>query len=223
VTGPGRRPVPGLRWCAALLTALALALAGGAIRAGVKHGDAIPAIVKKSDFERIKSVLNLERFSVIAAVWLGATEGRELIIAEPISDADLERVKESCEAGRFCPDPVGFVGARVRVAVLDDHDITESLRIDSEARNPKGRLVDLGRLLPPGRLIGWNGRAASWSNHVALEITPILERSDGRIVAALDPPLTLRWNEAVDRFQFFDCVVDDAEEMRCAFEEEAEN
>lgn len=222
MTRPGQ-PFPGPRWSGGLLTALALALTVGAIRAGVKYGDAIPAIVKKSDFERIKSVLNLERFSVIAAVWLGATEGRELILAEPISDADLDRVKESCEAGRFCPDPVGFVGARVRVVVLDDHDITESLRIDSEARNAKGRLVDLGRLLPPGRMMGWNGRAASWSDHVALEITPILERADGRIVAGLDPPLALRWNEAADRFQFFDCRVDDAEETRCAFEEEAED
>jgi len=222
VTRPGRL-FSGLRWSGALLAALVLALIGGAVRAAVKYGDAIPAIVKKSDFERIKSVLNLERFSVIAAVWLGATEGRELIIAEPISVESLDRVKESCEAGGFCPDPVGFVGARVRVVVLDDHDITESLRIDSEARNPKGRLVDLGRLLPPGRLLGWNGRAASWSDHVALEITPILERADGRIITGLDPPLTLRWNEAADRFQFFDCWVDDAEETRCAFEEEAED
>lgn len=224
MTCPGR-PRPRPRWSGPLFMALALSIAlpGSAARAGVKYGDAVPGIVKRSDFDRIRSVLNLDRFSVIAAVWLGATEGRELIIAEPLSDADLDRVKTSCEDGRFCPDPVGFVGARVRIVVLDDQDITESLRLDSEARNPKGHVADLDRILPEGRLLGWNGRASSWSDHTALEIAPILERTDGRIILGLDPPLTLRWNDAVGRFQFFDCWVDDAGETRCAFEEEAED
>jgi hypothetical protein len=188
----------------------------------VKFGDAVPAIVKKTDLERIRSVLNLDRFSVIAAVWLGATEGRELIIAEPIADADLERIKESCDAGRFCPDPAGFIASRVRIAVLDDHDVTGSLTIDTEARNSRGRLFDLGRELPEGRLLGWAGRASSWGNHVAVAIAPILAAPSGRIVIGLDPPITLRFNEDAGRFQFFDCWIE-AEETRCAFEPERED
>jgi hypothetical protein len=202
---------------------LALVLPAASAGAGVKYGDAVPAIVKKTDLERIRSVLNLDRFSVIAAVWLGATEGREVIITEPIPDPDLARVKESCDAGRFCPDPGGFIASRVRIAVLDDQDVTESLTIDTRARNPKGRLFDLEDGLPEGRLLGWAGRASAWGDHVALAIAPILVRPDGKIVLGIDPPLTLRWNEDAGRFQFFDCWIDESDDPQCAFESERED
>ncbi len=190
------------------------------VHPGVKYGDAVPGIIRPADLERIKRVLHLERFSVIAAVRLGAEEGREAVIAEPLPDESLARVKAACEAGGFCPDPVGFVGSRVRIVILDGADVVPVLTIEKEARGPGRRLVDLGGLGVTGDILGWNGRAEGANGHVALSLTPITETAGGRAGAGLDPPLLIRWNPERDRFQAYDCVLEEDDTTRCDFQDE---
>lgn len=199
---------------------LLAALAPAAMHPGVKFGDAVPGIIRPSDLERIKRALHLERFSVIAAVRLGAEEGREAVIAEPLPDAALEKVKAACEAGGFCPDPVGFVGSRVRIVILDGADVVPVLTIGKEARGPGRRLVDLAGLGVAGDILGWNGRAEEANGHVALSLTPITESAGGRAGAGLDPPLLIRWNPKRDRFQAYDCVLEEDDTTRCDFQDE---
>ena len=62
-----RRPAVVLSLALVLMTAHA----SGRAAAGVKYGDAVAGVVRPSDLERIKRVLRLDRFSIIAAVWLG--------------------------------------------------------------------------------------------------------------------------------------------------------
>ncbi|MEK7799806.1 MAG: hypothetical protein AAB297_08260 [Acidobacteriota bacterium] len=187
---------------------------------GVKYGDAVPGLIRPSDLERIKRTLHLERFSVIAAVRLGAEEGREAVIAEPLPDEVLAKVKSACEAGGFCPDPVGFVGARVRIVLLDGADVVPVVTIEKEARGPGKRLVDLGGLGLAGDILGWNGRAEAANGHVALSLTPITETAGGPAGAGLDPPLLIRWNPKRGRFQAYDCVLAEDDTTRCDFQEE---
>jgi hypothetical protein len=188
--------------------------------AGVKYGDAVPAVIRPSDLERIERSLHLSRFSVIAAVRLGAEEGREAVIAEPLTDEALAKVKAACEAGGFCPDPVGFVAARVRIVVLDGPDVVPVATIEKEARCRGRRLVDLKRLGLQGEILGWNGRAEAANGHVALGLTPITESGDGRAGAGLDPPLLLRFNPDRGRFQAYDCVRSEDDTVRCGFQDE---
>ena len=223
---PGTAIAPGalaaragvLAGAVAVALAAALFLAGEA-RAGVKHGDAVAAIIKKSDLDRIRRTLDLDRFSVISGVLLGATDGREAILAEPLSDEALAAVKKACDGKGFCPDPVGFIASRIRIVILHGHDVAEILWVGNEVRGPRRRLFDLRAMLPEGRLLGWSGSAGSESGHVSLEVVPIVEEPDGKIIAAIDPPLSLRWNEKVGRFQFYDCVLENGE-TTCDFEPE---
>jgi len=214
-----------VRRAVAVVAGLAVALLGAAAAsraaAGVRHGDAVPGVIHPSDLERIKRILNLERFSIIAAVRLGATDGREAIIAEPLPDETLKKVKEVCEAGGFCPDPVGFVASRVRVVLLQDKDVETVVTVEKEARGARGRLVDLRVLGVEGDLLGWNGRAEASDGHVALSLTPVTGRPDGTIRPGLDPPLLIRFNPEQDRFQVYDCVAGDGGEAMCDFKEEA--
>jgi hypothetical protein len=195
-------------------------LASTAADPGVKYGDAVPAVIRRSDLERIERVLHLARFSVIAAVRLGAEEGREVVIAEPLTDEALAKVKAACEAGGFCPDPVGFVASRVRIVVLDGPDIVPVVTIEREARCRGRRLVDLEGLGIEGEILGWNGRAEAANGHVALGLTPITETGDGRTGAGLEPPLLIRWNPDRNRFQIYDCVRAEGDTVRCAFQDE---
>ena len=195
-------------------------LAATAADPGVKYGDAVPAVIRPSDLERIERSLHLSRFSVIAAVRLGAEEGREAVIAEPLSDAALAKVKAACEAGGFCPDPVGFVAARVRIVVLDGPDVVSIVSIEKEAQCRGRRLIDLQRLGLEGEILGWNGRAEAANGHVALGLTPITETGDGRTGAGLEPPLLVRFNPDRNRFQAFDCVRTEDDTVRCDFQDE---
>jgi hypothetical protein len=205
---------------AAVLIGLAAASGPSGASAGVKFGDAVPGIIKGSDLERIKRILHLDRFSVVAAVWLGAADGREAIVIEPLSDVVLAKVKETCEAGGYCPDPVGFVASRVRVVLLQGRDVVEVMTAGVEVRGPRGRLFDLSEIGVEGQPLVWAGRAEAASGHVALVITPLVEKPGGRIGAGADPPFGLRWNEEAERFQLFDCVLDEEGETRCAFVDE---
>jgi hypothetical protein len=207
-----------------LAAAIGLAAAFGplAASAAVKFGDAVPGIIRGSDLERIKRALHLERFSVIAAVHLGATEGREAIVIEPLSDAVLAKVKESCEAGGECPDPVGFVASRVRVILLQGRDVVEIMTAGAEVRGGRGRLIDLRDMGVAGEPLGWSGHAEAASGHVALVIAPLVEKPRGRVGSGADPPFEFRWNEDAERFQLFDCVRDEEGETRCGFVDEAE-
>lgn len=195
-------------------------LAATAVHSGVKLGDALPAVIRRSDLERIEQALHLARFSVIAAVRLGAVEGREVVIAEPLTDQALARVKAACEAGGFCPDPVGFVAARVRIVVLDGPDVVPIVTIDKEAVCRGKRLVDLERLGVEGEILGWNGRAEAADGHVALSLTPITASGDGPAGAGLDPPLLVRFNPDRGRFQAYDCVRAGDDTVRCDFRDE---
>lgn len=197
-----------------------MVLAATAADPGVKYGDAVPAVIRPSDLERIERSLHLSRFSVIAAVRLGAEEGREAVIAEPLSDGALARVKAACEAGGFCPDPVGFVAARVRIVVLDGPDIVPVATIEKQALCHGRRLVDLEGLGLEGEILGWNGRAEGANGHVALALTPITVSGDGPAVAGLDPPLLVRFNPDRGRFQAYDCVRAEDDTVRCGFQDE---
>jgi hypothetical protein len=43
---------------------------------------------------------------------------------------------------------------------------------------------------------------------------------DGGVAAGVDAPISIRWNEEAGRFQFYDCVIDEADEISCRFETE---
>ncbi len=209
----------------AVVLSLALVLlathASGRVAAGVKYGDALAGVVRPSDLERIKRVLRLDRFSIIAAVWLGAEEGREAIVAEPLPDGTLKKVKDACDAGGFCPDPVGFVASRVCIVLLHDQDVETVISVQKEASGARGRLVDRRGLGVAGEILGWNGRPDASDGHIALSLTPITENENGEIAAGLDPPLLIRFNPKRGRFQVFDCVAGDGGEADCDFKEEA--
>ncbi|MGH9797655.1 MAG: hypothetical protein ACRD5D_05810, partial [Candidatus Polarisedimenticolia bacterium] len=190
--------------------------------AGVKYGDAVPGIVKRSDFERIKSILGLERFSLVAAVWLGAVDGREVVLVEPLADETLKKLTAACDRGDFCPDPTGFVASRVRILVLRDRDVIELVAADSQVRGRHGRLFDLEETGVTGAIAGWTGWPEAWENHVSVVLTPLTETGDGGIAAAADPPFILRWNEGAGRFQLYDCVLDKDDETHCGFRDEAD-
>jgi hypothetical protein len=194
--------------------------AGDGGRGGVKHGDAVGGIIKRSDLERIRGILDLDRFSILAAVWLGATAGREAVLAEPLPADALALVKESCEADGFCPDPTGFVAGRVRVLLLQNRDVHEVVRVDAEARGGGRRLFDPRALGMEGELLGWTGHAEAYDGHVALVLTPLARFADGGIGAGADPPFLIRWNDRADRFQLYDCTLDEDGGTRCGFVED---
>jgi len=216
-------PRPSGRRSAVLLllgTVLLAVQSPAGVIAGPSYGDAVPAVVRPSDLERIKRALRLDRFSIIAAVRLGVEEGREAIVAEPLSDETLKKVKDACDAGGFCPDPVGFVASRVRIVLLQDKDVETAIVVQNEARGARGRLVDLRGLGINGEILGWNGRPDSSGGHVALSLTPIAESAGGEVAAGLDPPLLIRFNPKAGRFQVYDCVAGDAGGADCDFIEE---
>lgn len=190
--------------------------------AGVKYGDAVPGIVRPSDIETIKRLLNLDRFSIIAAARLGAEEGREAVIAEPLSDETLKKVRQGCEAGGFCPDPVGFVASRVLIVLLVDKGVETIVSVQKEVLGASRRLVDLRALGVQGEIVGWNGRAEASEGHVALSLTPIAGRDDA-FGPGLEPPLLIRFNPDRGRFQVYDCVAGDAGEPICDFREGPED
>jgi hypothetical protein len=202
----------------ALGAAAVVSLPAPPATAAVRYGDAVPGIIKGSDLERIKRQLHLDRFSVIAAVHLGATEGREAVLAEPLTDAVLDRIKDACEAGGFCPDPVGFVASRIRIILLQDQDVVPIVTIEREIRADHRRLLDLQANGLEGTILGWNGRADAEAGHVALTLTPIIERRDGRVGAGVDPPFIVQWNDTAGRFQFYDCIVGDDGGTVCDFQ-----
>ena len=203
---------------AALGVAIALPAAAPAAAEPVRYGDAVPGIIRGSDLERIRRQLHVDRFSIIAAVHLGATEGREAVLAEPLPDPVLARIKEACEGGGFCPDPVGFVASRIRIILLHDQDVVPVVTIDTEIRSGRGRLLDLEANGLEGTILGWNGRADAEAGHVALTLTPITRRSDGRVGAGADPPFMVQWNGPAGQFQFYDCTVGDDGGTRCDFQ-----
>ncbi|OLC54128.1 MAG: hypothetical protein AUH92_04585 [Acidobacteria bacterium 13_1_40CM_4_69_4] len=182
----------------ALLLIVLAALRPAAAGAGVKYGDAVPGVIRPSDLERIKRVLH----------------------AEPLPDETLAKIKTVCEAGGFCPDPVGFVGSRVRIVLLQDKDVAPLLMIDQEVRGAGQELVDLRAVGVAGEVLGWSGRAETANGHVGLSLTPIIGAADGGAGAGLDPPLLFRWNPKRDRFQFYDCVAGDDGTTRCDFLDE---
>jgi len=213
-----------VRRAVAVIGGLAVALVGAAApdraAAGVRYGDAVPGVIRPSDLERIKRVLNIERFSIIAAVRLGAEEGREVIVAEPLHDETLDKVRKACDSGGFCPDPVGFVATRVLIVVLRDKDVETMVTVQKDARGGRGRLVDLRGLGVEGEILGWNGRADASEGHVALSLTPIAGTANGGAGAGLDPPLLIRFNPKAERFQLYDCTAGDDGGTICDFREE---
>ena len=182
----------------------------------------MPGIVRPADIETIKRVLDLQRFSIIAAVRLGAEEGREVVLAEPLSDETLKKVREGCEAGGFCPDPVGFVASRVLIVLLADKGVETIVSVQKDVLGGRRRLVDLRALGVEGEILGWNGRAEASEGHVALSLTPVAGR-DGTIGPGLEPPLLIRFNPARDRFQVYDCVAEDGSEPICGFRDGPED
>jgi hypothetical protein len=213
----------------AVIAGIACALLSAPAASAVRLGDAVPGVIKGADLERIRRQLDLDRFSVIAAVWLGAGEGREAIVVEPIDDAALAKIKEACAKGGFCPDRLGFVASRVRIVRLQNNDVLPVILVDREIRGSKGALLDLAPLTTRGHLTGWSGWAEAAFGHVALALTPILERSDGRLRPATDDPLRIQWNEETGRFQHYVCRTgadtgtdpDAAAETICEFENES--
>jgi len=194
--------------------------APGRAAAGVRYGDAVPGVVRPSDLERIKRALRLDRFSIIAAVRLGAEDGREAIVAEPLPDGTLKKVKDACDGGGFCPDPVGFVASRVRIVLLRNGDVETMVVVQAQVLGARGRLVDLRGLGVEGEILGWNGRPEASDGHIALSLTPITENEGGDVAARLDPPLLVRFNPKTGHFQVFDCVAGDGGEANCDFIEE---
>lgn len=198
-----------------LLTTLVIMAAQAA--AGVRYGDAVPAIVRPPDLEILKNSLNLERFSVIAAVRLGSLDGRELIIAEPLPEKAIEKIEESCAAERFCPDPYGFVASRIRIVHLRNRQVATVLSIDDAARDRHGRIFAPSSFDLPGRLVGWNGFAEAASGHVVLVLTPIVQIDEEPVQAADPIPFTLMWDEEEERFALWECVTDEEDVEICAF------
>jgi len=216
-------------------------------RAGVKFGDAVPAIINATDLTLIKSSLDLDHFSVIAAVRLGAEEGREALVTEPLDKETLKLVQKACEAGGFCPDPLGFVASRVRVVLLTGRAVEVLLSADAQVRNPTGRLFDPNDKGIDRAIIAWSGRPNDASGHVAVDLLPVVRLEKGgaadksgaaadgsgtRAAAApgdeiagevglvTDVPFSLRWNEKENRFQLYDCSRDDRGRRQCGFESE---
>jgi len=225
-----RRRSPSLPSSALLPPALLVCLLAAwfTARAGVKFGDAVPGVIKGADLARIKRALDLDRFSVIAAVRKETEEGREAVIAEALDARALALVKEACARGGFCPDRLGFIAVRVRIVLLRDNEVLTALLVDQEIRGSRGRLVDLRDVGTRGRIIGWSGWPEAAENHVALALTPIIETPGGRARAGSDGPLRVGWNEAVGRFQILACAGDegggaDGEGAgpECRFEDEA--
>jgi hypothetical protein len=214
---------------AAAFAAVACALISTPAAGAVRLGDAVPGVIKGGDLERIRRQLSLDRFSVIAAVWLSVGEGREAIIVEPIDDAALAKIKEACTKGGFCPDRLGFVASRVRIVRLQNNDVLPVILADKEIRGSNGALLDLAPLTTRGHLAGWSGWAEAAFGHVALALTPILERPDGRLRPATDDPLRIQWNEETGRFQHYVCRTSEdaaagpeaATETICEFEGES--
>jgi hypothetical protein len=186
-------------------------------QAGVRFGDAVPAIIGPRDLEVLKDRLHLTRFSIIAAVHLGAVDGRELILAEPLSDEALEEVRQACEAGGFCPDPYGFVASRVRVVLLRDLKVETVLTVDDAAHDEEGPIFSPAGFGVPGRLIGWNGVADAASGHVALVLTPIVRIDDAPAEAGDPVPYTLAWDEERGRFALYECAIADDGTESCEF------
>lgn len=225
-------PSPVLLPSAVLACALAAWIG---VEGGVKYGDAVPGVVNGADLARLKRALDLDRFSVIAAVRLGAEEGREAVIAEPLDGRTLALVKEACARGGFCPDRLGFVASRVRILLLHDNEVLTALVVDQEIRGSRGRLVDLREVGTRGRIIGWSGWPEAEADHVALALTPIVETPGGRARAGSGGPLRIQWNEATGRFQLLECEAgegddasgagggagDERAEPECRFEDEA--
>jgi len=208
---------------AGLAISVLASVAQGPATAGVKYGDAVPGVIRPADIERIKRVLDLERFSIIAAVRLGAEEGREVVLAEPLPDETLKKVRDVCEAGGFCPDPVGFVASRVLILLLADKGVETVVTVGKEVLWARGRLVDLRALGVEGQILGWNGRADASEGHVALSLTPVTGREQEAIGAGLEPPLLIRFNPDRDRFQVYDCVAGDDGGPICDFKEGPED
>jgi hypothetical protein len=208
----------------ALLAALALASfvapSPCGLTAGVTYGDSVPGIIRPSDLGRIKLALHLDRFSVISAMRLGAEDGREVIVVEPLPDTILGKVKHACDGGGFCPDPDGFVASRVRIVLLLDRDVTTLVVVQKEALGPRGRLVDLRELGVAGDILGWSGRPDSADGHVALSLTPITGIEGEGVGAGLDPPLLIRFNPPAGRFQVYDCMAGEDGQAVCDFKEE---
>src|SRR5882724_760758 len=203
--------------------ALALLIAFGAdglAAAAVRLGDAVPGVIKKSDLARIKRQLDLEHFSVVAAVWLGATEGREAILVEPLADADLAKVAESCRTGPFCPDRLGFVASRVRIVLLQDNEVETILVVDQEIHAARGRLLDLKEIKARGAWFGWGGWAEAEAGHVALALMPVIESPDGQLHGASEAPVRIQWNEKAGRFQYLMCEEDLPGAPPCRFADE---
>lgn len=186
----------------------------------VRYGDAVPGIVHPSDLETIRQRLGLSRFSIIAAVRLGAVEGREVVLVEPLSDEMLERVANRCEAGGYCPDPLGFVAARVRIVLLRGRTVVSLLLAGESVRGEVGRLLDLEAMGVEGRIVGWGGKVEGAEGHLALSLTPIVASPDGDVTARVEVPINIRWNERAERFQFYNCVGGEADEISCRFEVE---
>ena len=201
----GRAGRPGRRtWAAAILTALLLQAPPAP--AGVRFGDAVPAIIHASDLDRIRRALRLPRFSVIAAVRLGAAEGREAVIVEPLADGVLARLVAGCEAGGVCPDPVGFVAARVRIVVLRDADVETRVVADRAIRDGRGRLIDPDLGPFEGPFLGYLGRAEAASGHVALLLESLHGAGGEDAEGAAAPietgaPAEIAWDDAAGRFR----------------------
>jgi hypothetical protein len=131
-----------MRASIATLAGLLVALTPGSVWTGVRLGDAVPGVIRGADLERIKRQLDLDRFSIVAAVWLGATEGKEAVVVEPLPDQTIARVKESCSRGAFCPERFDFVGGRIRIVLLQNNDVLTLVTIDRQARGGRGLLFD---------------------------------------------------------------------------------
>lgn len=175
----------------------------------VKLGDAVPAIIRATDIERIKRVLGLDHFLIPAAVRLGATEGREAIVAEPLSAAALRRLADACEGGGPCPDPFGFVATRVRIVRLVAGGVDTLAVVESEPRGPRGRMTDMKTLGLTGAVVGWNGVAEAADGHVALRLVPLTAmEDDAPLGIGLAEPLYIRYDTKADRFRVYDCSGD---------------
>jgi len=209
---PGRLALP-----AALILAAAWISVSPPAAAGARFGDAVPGIVRPGDLEILKHRLDITRFSVIAAVHLGSLDGRELIIAEPLSEEAILQIEASCEAERFCVEETGFVASRVRIVHLRDRDVATILTVESEARDREGRIFAPSSFDLPGRLIGWNGHADAASGHLALVLTPIVQIDDDPVDAADPIPFTLMWDEEKGRFALYECSIDDDDVETCEF------
>jgi hypothetical protein len=215
---------------AAALLLLATASPG---TAGVKYGDAVPAIITASDLTLIKRALDLEHFSVIAAVRLGAEEGREALVTEPLDKETLKLVEKACEAGGFCPDPLGFLASRVRVVLLAGRAVDVLLTVDIQARNRSGRLFDPQAKGIDGDIVAWSGHPNEASGHVAVDLLPVVrlklgdetaaqagDQVPGEVGLVTEVPFSIRWNDKERRFQLYDCSRDDRGRRECGFESE---